>query len=93
MHEGRYLGSLGAPLDTNMLKITIHLNERAQKWDPKQMREVHEKAKEALIKFHGFDGLCPKCGGGIFVKNTRGLQCRNPRCGHRIYRTGKLVSV
>lgn len=55
--------------------ITIHLNTRAEAWDPKRMIETHIEQVAARLRYPQWDGICPRC-------NSRRMKIHptGPRC-------------
>lgn len=66
----------------NRGKLTIHLNERAQKWDPNLMLQVHDQQELGRTKAPRWNGQCKRCKSVRMIVHPLGPRCRD--CGLHI---------
>lgn len=74
-HDQRLMYVQNQAPEYNRSKLTIHLNERSQKWEPDLMRRTHSEQQAGRAKVPGWDGSCRNC------QSTRmSIHPLGPRC-------------
>ena len=84
-HDPRYVYDSSRPPEANRGKLTIHLNERAQKWNPSLMRSTHAEQERHPQKPLEWANVCPRCKGTKLALHALGARCRN--CGLPVSRS------